>query len=492
MSLQTFLIKLLALKRSQERGFTIVLALSMGLIVMAIATTLIFRASRNEAIASTRTQAEDSLAVAEAGVARTLAQMTKPENIVLLSLNYDPINPKTNKSYLGTDGIPNTSDDSTTAVDDWTSVSANSSPCTPGTGSGTASISCSDAIGIDGTYTLKAYRYHSTNKTGTFLVEGKRGSSTSYIAVTAAIDSSPATSNFPGVLAVKHLSLGGRSILGSNGNIYYDPISLGFGPSSGSAAPGDSNRGDYLNAISSGSTNGINFDSVAGKIFARKLEPTLSYDPPLGVTPVSIGDATGNTNIPSLSSSLTHYQTGKIDIQANTIVSIDTTSGSGPINLYVNGPITMKGSATIDVNTTNSPVNIYVNGSITVEENAKIRNVRNGGLPGKVGDLRIIISTTDATQLYGNACIQNAFFYSRRGNLQLGGSGDGCDSPGNTNIDGVVWVESISHTNTSSPYSGIAVSDDLSSLSDVDTSIGFPSSTRYKLGTVKNWRRYQL
>lgn len=104
MSLQTFLIKLLALKRSQERGFTIVLALSMGLIVMAIATTLIFRASRNEAIASTRTQAEDSLAVAEAGVARTLAQMTKPENIVLLSLNYDPINPKTKTRNLCMDG----------------------------------------------------------------------------------------------------------------------------------------------------------------------------------------------------------------------------------------------------------------------------------------------------------------------------------------------------------------------------------------------------
>ncbi|MDZ4874350.1 MAG: hypothetical protein CLLPBCKN_003746 [Chroococcidiopsis cubana SAG 39.79] len=97
MSLQTFLIKLLALKRSQERGFTIVLALSMGLIVMAIAITLIFRASRNEAIASTRTQTGDSLAVAEGGVARILALMTKPENAVLLTRNYDPIDPKTGK-----------------------------------------------------------------------------------------------------------------------------------------------------------------------------------------------------------------------------------------------------------------------------------------------------------------------------------------------------------------------------------------------------------
>lgn len=487
-----FLIQLLALKRSQDRGFTLVLALSMGLVMMAIATTLIFRASRHEAIASARTEAGDSLAVAEAGVARTLAQMTKPENAVLLSLNYDPINPKTNKSYLGADGIPNTSDDSATAIDDWTNVSANSSPCTPGTGLGTASISCGDAIGIDGAYMLKAYRYNSTNKTGTFLVQGKRGNSTSYIAVTASIDSSSVASDFPGVLAVKHISLVGRTILGSNGNVYYDPISLGFGPSSGSAAPADSNRGDYLNAISSGSTDGISFDSVSGKIFASKLEPTLSYDPPAGVTPTSLGDITGNTDILSLSSGITHYQTGTIDIQNNTIVNIDTTPGSGSINLYVNGPIRVKGSAIIDVNTTRGPVNIYVNGSISVEENAKIRNVRNGGLPGKVGDLRIIISTTDATQIYGNACIQNAFFYSRRGNLQLGGSGDGCDSPGNTNIDGVVWVESISNTNISSLYPGIAVPDDLSSLSDVATGIGFPISTTYKLGTVKNWQRYQL
>jgi predicted transport protein len=479
--------------RSRNEGFTLVMAMGMGLMMLIVATTLIFRASRNEAIASSRTQSGDSLAVAEAGVARTLAQMTKPENTVLLSLNYDPINPNTNKNYLGADGVPNTSDDSATAVDDWTSVSANSSPCTPGTGSGTASISCSGAIGTDGQYTLKAYRYKSTNKTGTFLLEGKRGSSTSNITVTVSIDSSSATSDFPGVLAVNQLSLMGRSILGRNGNVYYDPISVGFGPSGGSAAPGDSNRGDYLNAIRSGSADGITFDSVSGKIFASKLEPTLSYNPPSGVTPTSLGDTTGNTSIPSLSSSMTHYETGKIDIQGNTIVNIDTTPGSGPINLYVNGPITVKGSATINVNTTNGPVNIYVNGAILVDENAKIRNVRNGGVPGKVGDLRIIISTTDQTQIYGNACIQNAFFYSRRGNLQLGGSGDGCDSPGITNIDGVVWVQSISNTNTNSNWSGIAVPDDLSSLSDVATSIGgVPTSTTYKLGVVKNWQKHQL
>lgn len=81
-----------------DEGFSLVMAMGMGLLMLIIATALIFRASRHEAIASTHTQTGDSLAVAEAGVARTLAQMTKPENAVLLNRNYDRI-PSTSNTY---------------------------------------------------------------------------------------------------------------------------------------------------------------------------------------------------------------------------------------------------------------------------------------------------------------------------------------------------------------------------------------------------------
>jgi len=41
---------------SQDKGFSLVIAMGMGLVMLIVATTLIFHASRHEAIASTRTQ----------------------------------------------------------------------------------------------------------------------------------------------------------------------------------------------------------------------------------------------------------------------------------------------------------------------------------------------------------------------------------------------------------------------------------------------------
>ena len=443
-----------ALRNSfSDRGFVLPIALAMGTVMILVGVAAVARSHYTRINTFSRQQTGGSLAVAEGGIARTLAQLSNPNNRVLLTGNYDTINPKTNKTYLGVDGILNNGDEENTAVNQWTSFSG-TSLCNNAPSAGTPNATYKGSIGNGDSYTLKAYRYNNANNTGIFLVEGKHKTSVSLIKVTIAVESS--FSDFPGVVALEKMELLGREVVGSNGNVYYNPAFSANFRLTASSTRSDANRPDYLNAIKSGTNDGFINDNVAGRIVACKLNPTIAYVP----QGTNLGDITGNLTLPSSSNGITYYQAKKIDID----------------------------SKIVDVNTTAGAVYIYINGPVQVKGNSKFRNVRSDGIPPKVGDLRIIVSTTDQTQIYDTACIQNAFFYSPRGNLQLGGNGDGCPSNGNTNIDGVVWVREI--TNTSGSNSGIAVPDDLSSLSDITDSIGLPATKKF--GSVKTWQRQQL
>ena len=436
-----------------DRGFVLPIALAMGIVMILVGIAAVATSQNTRINTFSRQQTGGSLAVAEGGVARTLAQLSNPNNRVLLTGNYDSINHKTNKTYLGVDGVLNNGDEENTAVNQWTSFSG-TSLCNNAPNPGTPNATYNGSIGNGDSYTLKAYRYNNANNTGIFLVEGKHKTSVSLIRVTIAVASS--FSDFPDVVALEKMELLGREVVGSNGNVYYNPAFSANSRLTASSTRSDANRPDYLNAIKSGTKDGFINDNVAGRIVACKLNPTSAYVP----QGTNLGDITGNLKLGSSSNGITYYQTKKIDID----------------------------SKIVDVNTTAGAVYIYINDPVQVKGNSKFRNVRSDGISPKVGDLRIIISTTDQTQIYDTACIQNAFFYSPRGNLQLGGNGDGCPSNGNTNIDGVVWVREI--TNTSGSNSGISVPDDLSSLSDITNSIGLPATKKF--GSVKTWQRQQL
>jgi hypothetical protein len=415
--------------RSQDEGFTLFMALGMGLLMLTIATTLIFRASRHEAIASTRTHTGDSLAVAEAGVARTLAQMTKPENAVLLNRNYDPLNPKTSKNYLGADGIPNTTDQTTTGVDEWTTYSPTSVSCSTTTTN--PSISYSGTVGTDGQYALLAYRYNSTDRTGTFLVEGRRENSISHIAVTVSIDSNPAP--FPGVLAKNSIKFDNRQVLGTNGNVYYDSAS--------SPTPGLTN--------------------VAGKIINCQLNPTLSNTFSTGIPGATYEGGSGvtinsTTTISGHLGGITYYELDKLDLDSE-ILTVDTKDG--PVYLYAN--------------------------EIKFNNTAQIVHVNSGGGSPKLGDLRIIIKTNKMLDIHQESCIDGAFIYAPDSELKLRGTNSACSG---FKIRGVVWAESIANDNNNN-Y-GISVPDTIDNLTDINTSVNLSNS--YRLGATKNWRQYQL
>ncbi len=437
-----------------NRGFVLPIALGMGLIVVLVGVAAIARSQNARTNAFARTQtAGGSLTIAEGGVARTLAQLIKPNNSVLLSRNYDSINPKTNKTYLGADGILNNGDEENTAVDEW----ANASDVLPCSATPETPDATYDGIIGDGdSYTLKAYRYHNANNTGTLLIEGKRKTLVSLIKVTIAVDS--IAGDFPGVVALEKIELRGRDVIGSNGNFYYDPAFSNNSRLTASSAPGDANRQDYLNAIISSTNDDDDNDSVdniEGKIIACKLKPTFTYT----TQGKNLGTLNDNLKLSGSSGGITYYQVKKIELK----------------------------DKTVEVDTTNGQVYIYINGKVRIEQNSLIRNIRTDGIPPRVGDLRIIVSTNDPTEIKDTACIQNAFFYSPKGKLQLDGSSNGCPGNLNTNIDGVVWAKEIINNSNSDP--GIAVPDDVSSLSDLTNNIGLPATKKF--GNVKSWQRQQ-
>lgn len=438
---------------AKERGFVLPIALTMGTVMILVGVAAIARSQSTRLNSYSRAQTSGgSLTVAEGGVARTLAQLTKANNSVLLTGNYDAINPNTGKTYLGADGIFNNGDEETTPVNQWKNPSGVAS-CGANSNSGTPDITYDGIIGDGDSYVLRAYRYDSINSTGTLLIEGKRKTSVSLIKVIVTVDA--VASDFPGVVALEKLEMIGRNALGSNANLYYDSAFSNNPSLTASSAPGALNRSDYLNAIKSGTNDGYSVDNIGGKIIACKLAPTFSYTP----QGTDLGTLKNSQTLTGAVNGITHYRTNKIELD-NKIVNVDTTAGA---------------------------VYLYVSGDVKVKGNTMIRNIRTDGIPPRVGDFRIIFSSDKQIKIEGRTCIQNAFLYAPQSSFMLDGVRDGCPSSGNTSIDGVVWAKNI--TNNSGCDSGIAVPDDVSSLSDIASSIG--SSGYKKFGTVKSWQRQQ-
>ena len=470
----------LRLTQSQE-GFALPITLGLGMVILLLGLTTLIRSQTAQTVAYQRSRMGSSLLTTEGGVARTLSQLSQPNNAPLLAHNYDTINPNTGNTYLGADGIPNNGDEGSVAVDEWSTFTDSTVACAPTASPGPPSISTSGTIGPDGQYTLRAYRYDPSQQTGTFLVEGQQEQSTSLVAVTIAVDA--AIPNFPGVLASETIALRGRSIDGQNGNAYYSPDDSLDDSMTAFATPTDPTRAAYLNAIYSAPIDGATGDLVSGNIVACPLNLTWNGSVPGGATTLG----TVQTDM-LLTPANSPYHVNSIDLDGNETITVDTTDG---------------------------PVYIHYSGIVSLRDNAKILNIRTDGMPPQVGDLRMIsdqdLAGNAPLALYDQACVSMAFVYARFHGLDLLTTGDGCPSDGDTNFEGVVWAEDIVASVNISPNSrnvpgggdfhphivttsgsttGIRVPDDVSSLADWFIDLNLPVT--YKFGGVKHWQRVQL
>jgi hypothetical protein len=169
------------------------------MIILGLTAAMVVQTDRN--IATGRRQTSESLSVAEGAVDRLLLHLSRRDNSILLGRDYDPINPATGETYLGTDGEPNSGDETTTPLDLWTGYDPSSEPCFQQASFHAPTPLFTSALGGEGRYRLLAYRYHPQHQTGTFLVEGRfRNQSTATVLVTVRIQ--PQMNAFPGVIAM--------------------------------------------------------------------------------------------------------------------------------------------------------------------------------------------------------------------------------------------------------------------------------------------------
>ncbi|WP_299489026.1 hypothetical protein [Acaryochloris sp. IP29b_bin.137] len=474
------------------------LAMGLGFVMVILGLSTMMVAQSDRISAFNRKEAGASLAVAEGGMARTLAQLTAPNNAVLLNRNYDTINPQTGKTYLGPDGMFNSGDEDANAVDEWTGYDPSTTPCHQPKEWGSPNFVKTGAMGKTGSYTVRAYRFNPQEQKGTLFVEASKDGKTTGVLITIAVR--PDLDDFPGLLLhdpnpsdstdVGTLALRGRQILGSKGNVYYYPPGSTDPTLTANSSPGDGDRAAYLNAIfSSAASDGATGDTVSGTMFACLLAPTI----PDGIRGPNIGTITDSQTLSGVKGyTPTLYQIEQIDLAGSDVLTVDTT----------NGPVVLdfvEGSAPKE--------------SIRLKDSAKILNVRTDGQPPRVGDLRMYLrGGEDTVLLYDQTCIQNAFIWSKWDEVQLLTSGPGCPGGQNTNIEGVVWVEGILSSKnapnnrdihfinevgepfdtvvTPNVTAGIAVPEDVSSLIDLLKYVDYP--VRYRFGSVLHWQRVRL
>jgi hypothetical protein len=477
--------------------------MGLGFVMLILGMSTIMVAQGDRTSSWQRKESSSTLAVTEGGMARTLAQLTAPNNAVLLNRNYDTINPKTNKTYLGPDGIANNGDEEAAAINEWAGYNPSTEPCYQVKNWGAPNFVYSGTIGA-GSYSLKAYRYNPKQQEGTLLIEATQGRQSAAVVITISV--TPDWDGFPGVVAFNPLTdplwpagtlgLRGRQILGSKANVYYSPAGSTNPALTGNSAPGDATRATYLDAMySSPAQDGATGDTVAGTIFACSPRPWI----PSGIMGTNFGVISTSQTLRGVGGTVTTaYQIEKIDLDGDEVLTVDTTGGPVQIDVI---PDPSEAPA------------------IVLRHNAKILNIRTDGKPPQVGDLRILSWDNNGVELYDQSCIQTAFIWLGLDDFRLLTSGPGCPGGQNTNFEGVLWAETIlssknaaSNRNTNylggtgqpndgtiqpndgtitpGATSGFAVPDDVSSLSDLFRYINWP--VRYKFGGVTQWQRVRL
>ena len=501
---------------SGVKGYTLALSMLLAVTMLTIVSAaLVGTQVRQESSKSIQNEGTSKI-VTDSAIARVITELAKPENSQLLGRTYDPINPTTKHHYLGKDGLVNTGDEINAyrnePWDEWSNYDPSQESCGKIQGALKPNFALTGDIGDRGSYELLAYRYNPKNQTGNALIKGTyqelgKEEISTHVLVSIAVD--PDTKDFPGIgLIDPHdaTELGGREV---KGNIYFHKQNK---KSSvylhGKSEPGDPNRSTYLNTLFSDQAFGAQQDTVFGTMMACNLE----INNITGIKGTNFGEITQSTVFKGVGGATpTSYQIEKIALDGNDTFKVNTTGGA--VHFYMS--------------TKEDPI-------ISLKGNAKIINYRTDGQPPQTGDVRFMIESESIVSIEDTACMQNIFLYSKKSDLSIQASGPGCPGNQNTNFEGVAWVKSILFSNhnsisqrnktgvnikgrdstllnedkvatstehhqqnlktglssltqiTTTPKSGIAIPDDVSSLSDLFNDIKWARPYRY--GEIKRWQ----
>jgi hypothetical protein len=458
---------------SPDQGFALPLALGIGLIMLLMGITMIARSQTDQVTAVAQKQSAQGLAIAEAGIARTLSELQKQHNAGLLTRTQDPVQGEQ------ADGQENLDPPSLQPC-----------PLDPDLAY-TGEIGEAEARG-SGTYRVQSYRYDpgpdqqpmTEDDRGILLVEGESQSARSWVEVTVPITSQQV---FPGLYASQGINLGNNDVLrvlgetGSGANIICRDCARAAG-FCGADAPLPVRRA----AIGAGPQA-----QVDGKILL--LQPQL---PPVPSFPAGAASAHSlpenllNSGVQEPTVLLPratdlvghtpgtpfHYRIENLNFGNRPLV---INSGFGPVYLYVSGNITFSGGLGWLVHIQNPELT-------ELEAKADLRGLAQQ-LAGRPENFRIYGNPADPEDqvtdqvftLNGGAIATNVFVYAP--DAQVGVNG-GSNDP---DFQGALWVKTWD--GSSSNQVEIRVPDGLPAALGGD----FATAGRWVNGTgsILSWER---
>lgn len=447
---------------SDAQGFSLPTAVGLGSIMLTVGFLMVARAQLDRSTAVQQVQTANSLALAEGGLARSLALLNGNFQI-LLRRSFDPINPLTGRTYLGPDGIPKTGDEETVALNEWSNISTNElPPCVDP--SEFEDILLAGTIGnsTGPNYRLLAYRYNDmgdsdgANDIGTILIQGQgdidtqQGNSNSATAVLVSMNISNvnADSNFPGLLA-ESINLGNNDVLGSiSGNVVCTNAANCVVPPDAclNGTPTIEGLREAIGALRNGVVQG---EIIIGPLTLPEL-PTA----PTGAS--NLGNISGNQTLPRSGDrqidGAFHYIVDDISLSGSSSLTIN--SMSGPVFLYVSGDISMRGNAII--NHSGAPENFRIYGNPADSNN----------------------SNDQTFTINGGSSATNVFIYAPDAMVGING---GSSSP---DIQGAVWAKTWD--GSSSNVAEILVPDDLAENLGLDFP---PTITTSRTSAAIRWER---
>ena len=362
---------------SPEEGYVFPVAVGFGLVMFITGVTMLLTAHKAQVDAITQEQTADTFGIAEAGVTRSVAQLNQSGNAVYLSANYDPVNPNTNKVYLGADGIQSTADEGATGINDWSSLAGTGHVCNTSTNATNLLSKQTISAGpYSGDYNIKAYRYLASENKGYLLLESEREDSKSRLLVSMQVSDIIEGGTFPGLYANTNINIGDDDILGKP-NVA-NVICADCGVSSSDCVDNEVPDNEKENAIgkASGST-------IAGDIFIAELPLLPSVPtPPSGTPTISINSSpsgvlglprTGDTPVNGSDGKPSyHYIVDNFSLSGSDTLDID--SSGGRVRLYVNGDISMSGSSRIEHTYSDASTSSYANRLVIFGKNSGTQN----------------------------------------------------------------------------------------------------------------------
>jgi hypothetical protein len=402
---------------SKHQGYVLPLVIGMGTAMLILGLTASLLVQTDRKVSGDRREVGMSLAMAESGADRIMALLSQSANSPMLVRNYDPIYASTGKNYLGADGIPNSGDETTTAIDQWNSLN-------PSLINGN--------IG-DGTYVLRAYRYDPGQQRATLIVEGNYRGSRTILAMALAIQNE--------FTPVAGLWIASNLDSGSSGGSLQTNIQ-------DSTPAANNNAGNVAELQGSQkpippSSTAVGYNHTPGMAFPPL--PPATITPPSSSTPgvyaiTQIDNSTGT--LPRIGDTpnngvITYHvaaSSGRsVNLSGGNTVNLGT--GAETIVLYLDGGVNLSGGSNIQV-APGSKLIIYARGDVTLSGDSTTAAINNSD---SISNAQLYLDGAGKVTLSGGSALRMFLFAPAAQVI----------SSSSSNFHGVLWARSWSGSGSS-------------------------------------------